>query len=418
MGIISNIKNIFFRFLKKTEKYTGTDMIYLAKGGFWLSLSQIISSLASFLLSIAFANFLDPVTYGNYRYILSLMGILGIFSLRGMGAAITQAVSRGLEGSFYGGFKTKLKWGILGSLSSMILAGYYSLQGNYTLPIPLLICALFLPLSAASHIYRNFLNGKKAFHVNAQYNIWGRFIYVGASITALFLTKNLFWLIAAYFVSTTLPTFFFYLRTKKRFLPNKKEDPKTISYGKHLSLMDVINNISSYLDRFLIFHYLGAANLAVYYFAITMPQEIRAFLATINVLALPKLSVKSKEEIKINLIGKLKKLLFLATIVVFSYILISPFIYKIFFPKYLDSLPYSQIYIFSLFSFPAGLLITSFRAKKIKKELYQFKIIIPLVKIILLLILIPLFGIWGLVFEEVGIAIFTFGLALFLFKRI
>ena len=416
--MFKEIKVKAHHFLRKTQKYTETDMIYLTKGGFWLTLSKIVTTLASFSLSIAFANLLDPVVYGNYRYVLSLAGILGIFSLNGMGAAITQAVSRNLEGSFYRVFEVKLKWSLLGSLSSLGLAAYYFLRGNYILPIPLLISATFLPVLNASYIYENFLVGKKYFATNTRYNIIRKIFYLTSMVGALLLTKNLFWLIAVYFISATIPNFFLYNLTKIKLKPNKKEDPETVSYGKHLSLMGVIGTISSYIDRFLIFHYFGAVNLAVYHFAIIIPQEIKGFLSTVNILALPKLSIKTKEDIKNHLIGKLKLLFLLIAILVLIYILIAPLVYKVFFPKYLQSIPYSQVYILSFFGFPASLLITSFRAKKIKKELYQFKIITPLLKIILFLILIPPFGIWGLVMVEIGIGLFAFGLTLFLFKKI
>ena len=46
MRIVEKTKKIAYRLLKKSEKYFKTDMIYLAKGGFWLILGDIISSLA------------------------------------------------------------------------------------------------------------------------------------------------------------------------------------------------------------------------------------------------------------------------------------------------------------------------------------------------------------------------------------
>ncbi len=124
------MKNWLYQFLKRSQKYTGTDNVYLAKGGFWLTLGQFFSLAAAFLSAIAFANLLDPTTYGNYRYVLSLLGILAIFSLDGVGDAVTQAVARGLEGSFYTGFKTKLKWGAIGSLIAIGAAIYYWIRGN------------------------------------------------------------------------------------------------------------------------------------------------------------------------------------------------------------------------------------------------------------------------------------------------
>ena len=74
--MIKKIKEKIYNLLRWSEKYTKTDMVYLAHGGFWLSFGQIISSLSSFLLAIAFANLLPKETYGNYKYILSIASIL------------------------------------------------------------------------------------------------------------------------------------------------------------------------------------------------------------------------------------------------------------------------------------------------------------------------------------------------------
>jgi len=414
--MINKLKSQTYDFLRRTQKYTGTDNIYLAKGGFWLTLGQIISSVAAFLLSVAFANLLDPVTYGNYKYILSIVGILGIFSLRGMGTAITQAAARDLEGSFYTGFKTKLKWSLLGSLVAIGGAVYYWLQGNDLLPIPLLISAIFLPLMQASGVYRSFLTGKKLFNVQVKYNSISQMISVAAMISALFLTKNLFWLIAIYFVSHTSLNYFFYLITQRKFQPNKKEDPQTLLYGKHLSLMSITSIVANYIDKILLFTLTGSGQLAIYSFAIAIPEQIKGILKNINVLALPKLATKSREEIKINLIKKFGKLFFLTGVIIVSYILIAPYIYKMFFPRYLDSILYSQLFILSLVALPVSLLTTAFQAKMRKKELYLFRIT-PFIRIVLLVILIPFYGIWGAVIAMVGAKIFSLALVLFLFRK-
>jgi len=64
---IKKLKDKIYRLLRRSEKYFKTDMVYLAHGGFWLTLGQIISSAASFLLAIAFANLLPKETYGTYK---------------------------------------------------------------------------------------------------------------------------------------------------------------------------------------------------------------------------------------------------------------------------------------------------------------------------------------------------------------
>jgi len=141
-----SIKNLIYKFLIKSQKITGTDNIYIAKYGSYLLLGDFISLIASFLLSIAFARLLPKETYGEYRYILSIFGLLAIFSLQGMHSAVIQGVARGFEGVLIKAFKTKLRWSLIGSLASICIAIYFWFQGNIVFTFSFLIVAVFLPL--------------------------------------------------------------------------------------------------------------------------------------------------------------------------------------------------------------------------------------------------------------------------------
>lgn len=414
--MIDKIKDQIYKFLRKTQKYTGTDNVYLAKGGFWLASGQVIFSITSILLAIAMANLLSPEIYGDYKYLLSLMGTLSIFSLTGFSAAIVQATARGMEGSFYSGFKTKLKWGFLGSLAAIGGALYYWFRGNDTLPIPLLIMAIFLPLWQASGIYGSFLEGKKLFNVQVKYSTINQILSAGAIIATLFITKNLLWLVVAYFASHTFLSYFLYLLTKRKFKPNKKEDVQTIPYGMHLSVMGILSQAAAYLDKILIFTFIGPTQLAIYSFATAVPGTIQDIVKSIDILAIPKLSVRSKEEIRQGIMKKVWKLFLLMAITIIFYALAAPYIYKIFFHQYLSSIHYSQVFMLSFISLPASLLGLAFRAKMMKKELYLLKIT-PFVQVALLAILIPFYGIWGAIIAIVGAEIFGSALTFFLFRK-
>src|SRR3989344_9158143 len=227
--MMDKLKDKIYWFLRNTQKYTGTDNVYLARGGAWLFFGEAITIGVSILSGIAFANLLDPAIYGKYRYILSLAGWLSVFSLPGIESAVNQATAKGFEGAFYTGFKTKLKWGVLGSLGALGFASYYWIRGNYGITIPLLIAAAFLPLMQASQVYSSFLMGRKLFNVEVKYTTLAQVISTAVSILILFTAKNLFWLAASYFISRTLLNYFLYLLTRFRFNPNKKDDKKTIS---------------------------------------------------------------------------------------------------------------------------------------------------------------------------------------------
>ena len=412
--MLNALKNKTHRFLIWSQKYTQTDNIYLARGGFWLTLEQAVSTVSGFLLAVAFANLLSPATYGSYRYILSLTGIFGVFALSGIKIAVVQAAARGLEGSFYTGFKTKLKWGTLGSLAAVVGAVYYWLQGNSLLPIPLLITAICLPLMLASHVYGGFLAGRKLFGVGAIYGIITKLVSVAAMVIALFLTKNLLWLVAVYFVSNTFLNYFFYLWTKFKLRPNKKEDGQTISYGKHLSFMGILGRATKEIDKVIVFTFIGPVEVAIYSFAVLIPTQISDILTNVSSIALPKLAVTSPKEIRKNLMKKVWKLFILVGIIIVIYVIIAPPFYKIFFPQYLISVPYSQLFALSLVAFPAFFLTNVFRAKMMKTELYLLRAVDAL-KLILLLALIPFFGVLGAVLALLGTQIIKGIIIFFLF---
>lgn len=413
MNLRQKIKDI----LIWSQKYTQTDMIYLAKGGFWLTFGKIITSISSFLLAIAFANLLPRETYGTYKYVLSVGGILGILSLPGLNDALTRAVAKGYESSFISCLRSKLRWGTLGGLASLGLAGYYFLNGNTALTICFLITAAFLPLMNAFMLYESFWTGKKSFKILTKYQVIIQLLAASVLIPVLFLTNNLFLILLSWFSAYTTFRFIALWVTLRKVSFDKKQYPEVISYGKHLSLMSIIGSIASQLDRILIWHFLGAIPVAIYHFAIIPPEQIKEFLKKIDVLSFPKLTQKTKQETKSTLPIKTLKLLILIIPIVVVYIFFAPYIYKIFFPKYSDSIIYSQIFALTLLFFPRIFMQTSLVAQGEKEKLYWVRTTTPIVKIALLLVLLPIYGIYGVITAILGTYAFETILSVWLFKR-
>ncbi|MBT7228759.1 oligosaccharide flippase family protein, partial [Candidatus Parcubacteria bacterium] len=381
-----SLQQKIYKLLKRSEKYTKTDMVYLAKGGFWLTLYQGFSILTGFLLAIAFANLLPKETYGTYKYILSIASLLSIPTLSGINTAITQAVARGFEQSFYPALKTKIKWGLLGGVASLFLALYYYTNDNNTLTISFLIVALFTPFMDPLSLYTSYLSGKKEFRILSKYNIITRVFDAIVLGVVIYFTSNLFLLVAAYFIANTTIRFIFFKLTTKNFPIHHKYDPSTLSYGKHLSLMNIITTIAGQLDKVLVFHYLGAVDLAIFSFAIIMPEHIKGIFKNINALAFPKFSENhTTAEIKKTIFKKMGKLLILATAITIVYVVASPYIFRWLFPEYIESIFYSQIFAISIILLPiTGLMLTALQAQKAQKELYQFNIYSSITQIVIL----------------------------------
>ncbi|MBU1557988.1 oligosaccharide flippase family protein [Patescibacteria group bacterium] len=409
-------ENKVYDFLRWTEKWTKTDMIYLFKGVSWLTLGNITSSLASFLLAVAFANLIPKETYGTYKYILSLMGLLTIPGLTRMAVSVTRAVARGYEGTVTLAIKTKIRWGLLSGLTSLIFSGYYYYSGDTVLSIAFLITSIFLPFTGAFAMYEAVLNGKKLFKETAIYNTSKQIVSVTIMIFILFFSGNIFLMIFSYFATETLLNLIFLKITLKKIPLNKKIDPETISYGKHLSLMNILNSIAEIIDKTLLWHFLGATPLAIYSFALAPVFQMKALIVPVSNIAFPKLA-NVKHNIKKNLLVKITKFSFVLIIPLGMYLMLSSYLFSHLFPQYIEALKYSQLFSFMILFIPFDILNSYLTAQSQKKSLYILSTANPIVKITLLFLLVPTYGILGAIITLLLVRLFNTLILLYLFLK-
>jgi O-antigen/teichoic acid export membrane protein len=394
--MITKIKSKIYNFLHWTEKWTQTDMIYLAKGGSWLAVGQAITMIAALLSSIAFANLLPAEIFGAYKYIFSFIGLLSIPTLGGLSTALIQAVARGEEGTLFAATKTRIRWGLLSSVGSLGLSGYYFINHNTYLTLSFLAAAIFLPLMDPLNMYTFYLNGKKNFKLITKFNIINQIIILSVTVATIWLTNNVWLIILSYFTANTIVNGIFYFLTIKISPPNSKVSAEAINYGKHLTAMNIISLIAGQLDKILIWHYLGAVNLAIYSFALAPIDQINSgVLKNTITLVMPKLSNNTPDILKKTLPKKIIKFTFLTIVAAIIYIIAAPLFYNMLFPKYTASIIYSRFYAIILAFLPFSLFTTAIVSQSQKKKLYFLSIFVSAIKIILLFALLPYFGIAG-----------------------
>lgn len=414
---MEKFRQITYRILRWSEKYTKTDMVYLTKGGFWVTSSQASVSLMAFLMAIAFARLASKEAYGEYKYLLSAAGILSTLTLSGVGTVVTQSVTRGYEGTMNYMFWKNIRWSVLFFLGALGLAIYYVAQGNSHLGIAMLTAGCLSPVLASTNLYNSFLTAKKDFKRSAiYYNFLGNIFPYACLFTTLLLTKNPLWLVITYFVSNTLIGVILYLRIIKIYQPNKQIDTSSLTYSKHLSLMNILGGVASNIDQILVFHYIGAAELAIYNFATAIPNQAKALLAGLDNLIFPKFTGRNDKEIVAGMKNKILLLSLAGLIASLAYFFLAPFIFRIFFPQYLGSVFYSQIFGFTFLMMaatPPGLYLST---KKKVRELYLSNVFISIFQIIIVFASIAWYGLMGLIIARV-ILRFVGGFTTFLLYR-
>jgi O-antigen/teichoic acid export membrane protein len=400
--MIEKIKNVTHKLLRKSEKYAKTDMVYLAKGGFWLSLSQVGTSLAAFILSLAFARFVSKDVYGTYKYILSIASIISVFALSGLGTALEQSVARGYDGALRYAFRQNIKWSSGMVILALFAAAYYGFLGNFTIAWSLLAIAIFTPLLRSSVLYDAFLTGKKDFKSDALYN-------TGAAVASaiviifviIFFRVNPIILVFTYFISNTLANLVCYALILRKYKPTKAVDTDMLHYSRHLSAINVLNAIFDNIDQIFLFHFLGAIDLAIYSFAVALPEQLKGLFKNASILALPKFANSNYQEIRSSM--KSKVLVFVIGIILatLAYIIAAPLIYKLLFPQYQSSVIYSQIFAISLVTIAATIPQTALQSHKKTSSLYFLGITSLIIQITTLLVGISYFGLMGAIIARV-----------------
>lgn len=372
-----------------------TDARYLLRGSFWLNLATVLNTAISFLLLYAFGNYVTPEVYGEYRYFFSLYGILLLASLGGFNSVVVRAVAQGKEGELLRCFKVQTLGSLLGTAGSLGIAAYYYLQGNPTLAYGFVILGLALPLMESLDLYAAFLNGKKLFKNTAIASIISQAFATAALLVAIYFHERVLTLLATYFVSWIVIKGCFFTYTYFSNKPNHELAENTYSLGFNLSAISILNHISQQLDKVVLFQTIGARELSLYSFAIAPVEQIKGLFKNTTALVFPRFANRTEAEVRAGMLHKMILIGSAALVAAVAYALAAPFLIGWFLPKYLEVIPLSQIFAFSLVGVMVIPLNVAMNAIPKIRALYLTNTITPLINIVLIVTLIPMYGLWG-----------------------
>lgn len=395
---MNTLKQKAFETLRKSEGFFKTDVVYLAQNGGWLTFGQIASAILSLASALIFANFISKDIYGNYKYIISITSILGALSLTGMGPMVMQGVAQGAEGVLKDAIKTTLRWGVILIAGAIFISAYYFINQNITLAVSMLTAGVAMFFINSYSLYGNYLAGKKNFKDLTIYNVISQVAIFITTITTIILTKNVLLMVIAYFATNVVFTLFFYKLAIKKNHINNVSNNTLITYSKHLSVMGFFGALASQLDKVLIFHYLGAVNLAVYSFSMAIPDQFRGVYKNLFGVIAPKYAELSLSELRNSINKKFLQLTLITILFVILYIFFAPLIFKLLFPKYLEAVFYSQIYMLGMITVPGiGLFANYFQVKKATKTVYKITTISHTATLLITFALVYSFGLMGAV---------------------
>jgi O-antigen/teichoic acid export membrane protein len=397
-------------------------MVYLARSGFWSLFGQIIGSLSSFVVVLIIANMLPKESLGQYRFMLSAVSLLGLFTLPGIGITLLRSVARGNNVDMPAVARAKIKWGFLGSLAALISAGYYFYMGNEILGYCLVAAAAALPFLESFSIYAAYYKGKHDFKTASTYDAISRIFQAAIIITAALVSKSTIVLIAAFLFGQIIARYYFYRKTLKRIEPQSAAQvvsaDDTISYGKKLSVTSITSTIQGNLDKLLIWHFLGSEALAVYYVALTIPNNLVLLFNVVPRIAMPKFSTNTwLPHERITIIRKIGLFALLLVVPAIVYYLLLPLVMPLIFSSYDASIIPALVFAALIIISPVSAMIDQvMAAQKTVKNIFALQILELVAFTTLFVILYAPYGVTGVAIALVGTRLLSLITGIFLVK--
>ena len=344
-----NIKERIRSVLIYFQRFTKTDNIYLAKNGIWAYAYYATAIGLGIVVSVVFARFSNPATYGYYQYIMAITATVAFLSMPGINTAILRSVTTGKEQSLIVGLKVRLKYSLLSVLALGGLAAYYFFIGkNEILARLVLLGAVFFPTTYAFNCLFTLFNGRKQFFKFYAWEFIMNLVSTASVVFAVLVLKDILWILAFNFASYAVFYLVLYYFIVKRENLNSEQDEEIIPYGKKLTYIGLIPQILGNFDQLVIPHFLGVDSLAIYAISVKIPSALKNLMVSINPIIFPRLV-----DLKISAV--LKKManfwmIFSFLILLLITIASLPFaIHLLFGPNYLQAVRLAQIASLSIF---------------------------------------------------------------------
>ncbi len=368
----------------------------------FFSLGTLIMTFGGFISVVILANNLSVNDYGNYKYVFSMIGILGALSFTGgFRNTVIQSTAKGMDGIVRYLFKMNLSLSFPMLLGGVVVGCYYLINNNEFLGYSIIIATTCSVIGNNGIIAYGYLNGRKLYGQLLKLQSIQSIINILVLFTITLLTKNLLIIIATSVISTAGILTAFYYYVEKKLLRNKETDTSIIKYGKHLNILSVITTVMMNIDSILIFKIIGSQGLALYALATPFVDRIIGFLKGTYFFALPKFTEQGHTSARVHLYKRSLIGLFLGTAVFGVYYLASPILFKIFFPNYLEAINLSRLFALNIPVIALSILSDAFLDSLAEiKYKYIVKATTTSFRIVLMLLLIFPFGIAGVIWSE------------------
>lgn len=386
--------------LDRLTQALGFDVRFYGKSFTWLGFGQASGVIRGVATTFLMARWLPRNTMGEFRYVLAIFALAGMFAAGGISAGIIRGIAKGDTVVVWAGMKRILMIAPLGSLLLLLAAIERWLIGETTVAIALAFSGALFPAYAVCGLYGSILTGQERIQRLTKIAIINNTLFALCFFLVIWKTKEL------------LPVFFAYLGldilfrgfitwNEIRKLPKQGSADEHVKLGDHLNAIGMIQALAAQLDQILLQRLAGYGTLANYSIATLIPEQMKDFVNAIGGVMLRRFSMREQNQ---KTLAQTRKhfwtMLGLSGLMILAYVIVAPIAIPWLFPQYGNEVLPSMIYALGLFGLASIVGLNYFQAHHNIKALWQFYGANTALQIASNVVLIPLFGAWGAVISK------------------
>lgn len=377
------------------------DAHYFAKNSFLVLVGQGVGFLRGIVSGYLVARFFDQTVYGEYQFMLSVMGSIAMFGIPGMATPTARAWSKNEPFDLDAITRHQLLVGSIGSLLLLAAIPFLGAYGKADLWPLFVAAAVIFPVPSIAMVrFGSYTVGKPRFDIALRANIaWSIVSIVCTTCIILFRQSALLILVVA-----TLTPPIVYLWMGRKFVPPESNDPedtkKIIRFAWRLTFASLPADLVWYVDKLMISSFFGLNQLALFSVALIIPEQIKLFTKQFFPVAFSKqASIADNRATR----EKMFHAVIIGTTVfalgAIAYALVSPLLMPILFPKY-DAAQLSfltSVAAITVITIPASLFAQYLEAQGMIRETRIAQWSAAAIFACSLLTLIPTMGLLGAV---------------------
>jgi O-antigen/teichoic acid export membrane protein len=265
-------------------------IVYTVRNAPWTLLASLAPPLSNYVIILLLSAGYGLAAGGQFRLLLSIFGLLTIFTLPDTGKIAVRYLVLGRTGVIRPLLAARVRWGLLGLLSGVAAAAYLHHRGD-ALALPVLILALLLPLGEAADLYAQINQARRQFLTAAVYSALK---YGGVTLLAFGLVAvgaDVAWFLCSYFVLLFAFNMLFLSLHEEASEAPSADSPVYVREGVHLSGSGVFPILLENADKLIISYFLGLEALAIYTIGVSTGRLLLNFIKPVLTIYFPILVV-------------------------------------------------------------------------------------------------------------------------------